>query len=92
MPARLGAGQWLCSGATLATVASTAGTAAMASTGAGTVTDVQGQLVQIDEHPHGAPSGHPSSLPPSPHSAATSALATVDTPLIVTSKVAIKRA
>jgi hypothetical protein len=75
----------------LATAASAGSTIARTSPGAGTVTDVHGQLVQIEEHPHGAPSGQSSSVPPSVHSAATSAIATVNTPLIDTSKAAIRR-
>ncbi len=91
MPARLGAGKCERSVGTLAIQVSAGSTVTRASAVVGMVTEVQGQLVQSDEHPHGAPSGQPSSGE-SLHSAAVSAFATVSTPLIVTSKAAIKRA
>ena len=92
MPARFGAGQCERSVGTLAIHVSAGSTVTRASAVVGTVTEVQGQLVQSDEHPHGAPSGQSSSLPPSLHSAAVSAFAIEITPLIVTSKAVIKSA
>lgn len=57
--------------------------------GKGTVTDVQGQLAQIDEQPHGALSGHPSSQ--SPLSVATSPSALATPPVTVASTATIRR-
>lgn len=91
MPARFGAGQCERSVGKLAIHVSAGSTVTRASAVVGTVTEVQGQLVQIDEHPHGAPSGQPSSVAPSLHSPAVSTFATVITPLIVTRMAAIKR-
>lgn len=57
--------------------------------GEGIVTDVHGQLAQIDEQPHGASSGHPSSL--SPLSVATSPSALATPPVTVASMATIRR-